>query len=145
MRYIFVKNFSLNEDGSALEGILPVSRDWEVFRDHFPGFPILPGALIIEAMAQHTVVLMLEKKPADMEVVPTLVQVDRAKFVRLVQPDCDLKITVKQEAALFPNFKFGCEAYVGDELAASARLTMAFREMPAGMGLDFMSFFLAGG
>ncbi len=140
-----MKNFSLNEDRSVLEGVLPVSRDWEIFRDHFPGFPILPGALILEAMAQHTVILMLEKKPADMEVVPTLVQVDRAKFVRLVQPDCDLKITVKQEAALFPNFKFGCEAYVGDEIAASARLTMAFREMPAGMGLDFMSFFLAGG
>jgi len=144
MRYVFVQNFQIKEDQKSLVGSLRVLREWEVFRDHFPGFPILPGALILEAMAQHTVVLMLQKKPALEEVVPTLVQIERAKFVEPVIPDCLLTIRVLEEAVMYPNFKYSCEALLGETPVASARLTMSFRKMPAGAGLDFLKFFLGG-
>ncbi len=144
MRYVFVQNFQIEPDQKTLVGSLKVSKDWEVFRDHFPGFPILPGALILESMAQHTVVLMLQKKPALEEVVPTLVQVERAKFLEPVIPDCVLTVRVLEEAMMYPNFKYSCEALVGETPVASAKLTMSFRKMPAGLGLDFMKFFIGG-
>jgi len=62
MRYIFLQSFSVDKKEESVQGEVEVTKDWEVFRDHFPGYPILPGALILEIMAQHTVALMLELK-----------------------------------------------------------------------------------
>jgi len=145
MKYVFLQHFQVSQDKESLEGTLSVTKDWEVFKDHFPGFPLLPGALIIEAFAQHTVALMLEFKKDKSPVIPTLVQVDRARFLEFVIPDAELKIKVKKDAAMYPNFKFSCEAFVEDRQVATARLTMAFRETPGMGGLDFMGFFLKGG
>lgn len=145
MRYVFLENFQVSQDKDSLEGTLSIRRDWSIFDDHFPGFPLMPGALIVEAFAQHTVALMLEYKQDKTAVIPTLIQVDRARFLEFVIPDATLKIVVKKEAAMYPNFKFGCEAFVGGNAVATARLTMAFRETPGMGGLDFMGFFLKGG
>ena len=144
MRYIFLQQFEIQDDGDTIKGTLPVTKDWEVFQDHFPGFPIMPGALILETMAQHCVALMLEHKQGDDPVVPTLIQVDRAKFKEPVFPDCTLDIEVKKEIAMYPNFKFSSKASVNNRVVSEARLTMAFRDVGMGQGLDFMGFFFKG-
>ena len=75
---------------------------------------------------------------------PTLIQVDRAKFKEPVYPDCELVIEVKKEIAMYPNFKFSAKASVNDRVVSEARLTMAFRDVGMGQGLDFMGFFFKG-
>jgi 3-hydroxyacyl-[acyl-carrier-protein] dehydratase len=145
MRYVFLENFTVSEDKESLVGELRVQKTWSIFNDHFPGFPVFPGALIVETMAQHAVSLMMEHKKPLESVIPTLIQVDRAKFTEMVIPDCVLKIEVKKEFMVYPNFKFMCAASVDDKSVATARLTLAFRPMPPGQGLDFMGFYLKGG
>jgi len=144
MRYIFLQSFSVDKKEESVQGEVEVTKDWEVFRDHFPGYPILPGALILEIMAQHTVALMLELKQDKKAVIPTLIQVDRAKFIEPVIPDCTLKVECKKSAMVYPNFKFECEAFVNERKVAAVRITMAFKEMAGAPGLDFMGFFLKG-
>lgn len=142
--YIFLNFFEISDDGNSLTGTFEIKKDFWVFRDHFPGFPIFPGALMIEAMAQHSVALMMQKKEKNSSVLPTLIQVDRAKFLEPVVPDCVLDIVIKKEMEMYPNFKFLGEIHVDGKKVASARLTMSFKDMGTGPGLDFMDFFLKG-
>ena len=51
---------------------------------------------------------------------------------------------VKKEIAMYPNFKFSAKASVNDRVVSEARLTMAFRDVGMGQGLDFMGFFFKG-
>ncbi len=144
MRYVFIQKFEV-KDLSNLQGTLKIDPEWSVFQDHFPGFPIFPGALILETMAQHTVVLMMQTKPSQASVIPTLVQVDRAKFIEPVYPPAELEIKIQKEAEIYPNFKFLATASIAGREVANARLTMAFKAMPISGGLDFMAFFAKGG
>lgn len=144
MRYIFIQNFQVSEDTNSLSATVSINKDFWVFKDHFPGFPIFPGALMVETLAQHCVALMMQKKDKESSVLPTLIQVDRAKFLEPVTPDCVLNISIKKEMEMYPNFKFLGEIHVNDRKVCSARLTMAFKDMGIGGGLDFMDFFLKG-
>lgn len=65
------------------------------FQGHFPGYPVMPGVLQIEAMAQVGGLLMIESAVGGKEVSTYLMSVDRAKFRRLVQPGDQLRIEVK--------------------------------------------------
>ncbi|MCL1807594.1 MAG: 3-hydroxyacyl-ACP dehydratase FabZ [Oscillospiraceae bacterium] len=99
-----------------------ISDDLVFFQGHFPGLPVLPGALIIEAMAQTGAVSLLSM-PDNKGKVGFMTGVDKAKFRKKVLPGDTL--TLKSE--LIKN-KMGigfadCTAHVGDELAASATIS----------------------
>src|SRR5271157_857153 len=74
-------------------GIKNVTGNEPFFAGHFPGFPVMPGVLIVEAMAQVAGVLVLKDLPAQSAVF--LASIDQAKFRRPVVPGDQLRIEMK--------------------------------------------------
>lgn len=94
------------------------------FQGHFPGKPIMPGVLIIEAMAQAAAILgerSLEGKPAE-EALYYLVGIDKARFRRIVEPGDQLRIEVEYLSVRRNIWKFSAIASVEGREVASAEL-----------------------
>ena len=112
--------------GETVEGYKNVTMNEEMFNGHFPGQPILPGVIILEAMAQLSGVLAFETKgtrPAD-GVNYLFGGVEKARFRRPVIPGDRLEMRSKIAADRRVMMKFDCEAFVDGELACSATLTV---------------------
>lgn len=112
--------------GESVEGYKNVTMNEEMFNGHFPGQPIFPGVLILEAMAQLSGVLAFEtkdKRPAD-GVNYLFGGVEKARFRRPVIPGdrLDMRSTIVADRRVM--MKFDCEAFVDGELACSASLTV---------------------
>jgi 3-hydroxyacyl-[acyl-carrier-protein] dehydratase len=111
-RILAVKNVSANEP---------------YFPGHFPQRPIMPGVLILEAMAQAAGVLVFRsrgEKP-NPDSLYYYVGIDRARFKRPVVPGDQLEIEVMMERQLRGIGRFRCEARVAGELAAEATILCA--------------------
>ncbi|MDQ7016469.1 MAG: 3-hydroxyacyl-ACP dehydratase FabZ, partial [Gammaproteobacteria bacterium] len=101
------------------------------FTGHFPNRPVFPGVLMLEAMAQATGILVFktqDKKPTDKSLY-LFVSIDKARFKRQVEPGDQLTFKVKLLKQKRGMWKFATEAWVGDELACSAELMGAEREI----------------
>ena len=109
------------EEGKRAVGIKNVSSNEPFFQGHFPGHPIMPGVLIMEALAQVGAVLIL-KMPAYAGYLALFAGLDDVKFKRQVIPGDQLRLEV--ELIKFRK-TFGVaqgKAYVGEELAAEGTL-----------------------
>lgn len=94
------------------------------FQGHFPGKPIMPGVLIIEAMAQAAAILgeqSLKGKPAA-EALYYLVGIDKARFRQIVEPGDQLRIEVEYLSVKRNIWKFSAVASVEGREVASAEL-----------------------
>ncbi|MHB1043971.1 MAG: 3-hydroxyacyl-ACP dehydratase FabZ [Eubacteriales bacterium] len=112
------------EDGRRAVGIKNVSVNEPYFQGHFPGHPVMPGVLIIEAMAQVGAVAIL-KIPDFAGRIPLFAGIDKARFRRQVQPGDQLRIEVEVEKIKGVIGRARALAYVGEELAAEASLLFA--------------------
>ena len=112
--------------GDCISGYKNVTFNEEMFNGHFPGEPIMPGVLILEAMAQLSGILAFETKgtrPAD-GTNYLFGGVDKARFRRPVVPGDRLDMTGKILADRRRMVKFECEAHVDGELACGAVLSV---------------------
>ena len=94
-------------------GIRAVSSNEPYFAGHFPGHPVMPGVLIVEALAQTAACLVsatLQGETYDMLVFFTTI--DGVKFRKPVLPGCLLELKVKKVSARGPLWKFTGEAHV---------------------------------
>jgi 3-hydroxyacyl-[acyl-carrier-protein] dehydratase len=112
--------------GERIKGYKNITANEELFNGHFPGQPIFPGVLILEAMAQLSGVLAFETKgvrPAD-GTNYLFGGVEKARFRRQVIPGdrLDLESTIVAERKIM--MKFECAAYVDGAIACSAVLTV---------------------
>ena len=98
-------------------GIKNVTGDEPFFQGHFPGHPVMPGVLIVEALAQ-TAGLMLSEEGNEM--LPLFMGIDKARFRRPVVPGDQLRLEVEVIRLRRNVCKAQGKAYVGDELAAEA-------------------------
>lgn len=115
-RVVALKNITVNED---------------LFNGHFPGNPIFPGVLIIEAMAQASGVLgfkTMDKTPEDGSVY-LFVGADNVRFKRQVVPGDQLILTAEVMKVRRGIWKFACTATVDGELVCSADIMCADREV----------------
>ena len=96
----------------------------DVFRGHFPGYPVFPGVLQLEALAQTGAVAVLSQPEYQGKIV-LFGGVEKARFKRQVVPGDTLRLEVELLRARPPLGKGEGKAFVGDELACSATLTFA--------------------
>jgi 3-hydroxyacyl-[acyl-carrier-protein] dehydratase len=111
--------------GESCTGIKNVTANEPYFQGHFPNHPIMPGVLIIEAMAQTSatlVVASLEGVSCDTHVV-YFMSIESAHFRKPVAPGDQLQIKVKRERQRGNIWKFRGEAYVDGVLCADAVYT----------------------
>lgn len=111
------------EPGKRLVAIKNVTINEPFFQGHFPGYPIMPGVLVIEAMAQAGGVIMTAEMPDRNEKLVVFTGIERAKFRRPVTPGDQLRIEVDVLSFRPRNGKIEGKAYVEDKLACEAVLT----------------------
>ena len=116
----------------SIRAIKAVTINEGFFQGHFPGRPIMPGVLIVEALAQAAGVLAMES--FDMVGSGKLVYfmaIDGAKFRQPVEPGCLLSLNVKFEQKRARVCKFSGQAMIGDKLAAEANFTAMIADPPS--------------
>jgi 3-hydroxyacyl-[acyl-carrier-protein] dehydratase len=102
------------------------------FQGHFPARPIMPGVLIVEAMAQAAGVLAVESMGLrDSGKLVYFMAIDNTKFRQPVEPGVLLRLEVELTQARRAVSKFSGRAYVGDKLAAETEFTAMIADAPA--------------
>lgn len=109
------------EAGKRVVGIKNVSANEPFFQGHYPGQPVMPGVLIVEALAQTAAILMGYEETAG-DRVPLFMGIDRARFRRRVVPGDQLRLEVEVIQRRRNIMKAEGRAFVGDDLAADAVL-----------------------
>ena len=115
--------------GKSLSAIKNVTANEPYFAGHFPQKPVMPGVLILEALAQAATVLAYkstETQP-DQGGIYYFAGIDHARFRRIVEPGDQLRLEVTVIRWKRDIWKVQVEAYVKEELACSAELLSARR------------------
>jgi 3-hydroxyacyl-[acyl-carrier-protein] dehydratase len=116
-RIVALKNVSINEP---------------VFAGHFPGYPVMPGVLVLEALAQAAAILSIvtlgDEKPKDL--IYYFVGIDKARFKRPVEPGDQLQLEVDFARELRGIAFFKSKATVQGQVACEADLMCAYRTPP---------------
>ena len=110
------------EPGKRIVGIKNVTINEPFFAGHFPGAPVMPGVLIIEAMAQVGAILVLKDLPDREKKLLYFAGIDQVRFRQPVVPGNQLKLVV-EILKLRPRYgKLKGEAFVGETLVAEAEV-----------------------
>lgn len=120
------------DSGNKIEGVKNVTINEPFFQGHFPGNPIMPGVLIVEALAQLSGILASITrgiKPAEDGYIYYLAGVDKTRFKRPVVPGDVLRLVCEVTHSRRDTSKFLCTAYVGDVLACTTELLVAARKV----------------
>ena len=110
--------------GKSIRAIKNISVNEPQFTGHFPQQPIMPGVLIIEALAQATGILAFKSevgKPKDGQIY-MLVGVDKVRFKKIVEPGDQLELFVEVIAVKRGIWKFKCQALVDGNIVTNAEL-----------------------
>jgi 3-hydroxyacyl-[acyl-carrier-protein] dehydratase len=108
--------------GESAVGLKNVTFNEPHFQGHFPGAPVMPGVLIIEAMAQTAAALVVATLGEEAEgKLVYFMTIDEARFRRPVVPGDQLKLHIQKTRARSKVWKFEGKAYVDGQLAAEAQ------------------------
>lgn len=120
------------ESGKYIEALKNVTINEPFFTGHFPHHPVMPGVLIIEAMAQAAAILSFVTMgvKADDQSIYYFVGIDNARFKRPVTAGDALRLRVTLLRNIRGIWKFHAEARVDDTVAAEADLMCAVRDLP---------------
>ena len=111
------------EPKKKIVGIKNVTINEPFFQGHFPGHPIFPGALLIEAMAQVGCILMFKSFDiSPKEYVVYFMGIDRARFRKPVRPGDTVKFVLEPKVIKSRMSKMKGEAFVGDDLVCDAEI-----------------------
>jgi len=121
--FLLIDRITEFEPKVRLRAIKNVTINEPYFQGHFPGVPIMPGVLVIEAMAQAGAVLMLSEMEDRESKLAVFTGIEKAKFRRQVTPGDQLRIEVKVLAFKMRLGRMEALAYVGEKLACEAILT----------------------
>ena len=121
--FLLVDKVSIIKEGEEGIGYKNVTANEPQFTGHFPENPIMPGVLIIEAMAQTAAVIEMYGKPEGVERGVFFMSIENAKFRKPVIPGDQLVMHLKLEQARCGVFRFRAEATVNGVLHAEAVLT----------------------
>lgn len=119
------------EAGKYIKALKNVTINEPYFMGHFPHRPVMPGVLMLEALAQASAILGFTstKTEVDDDAVYYFVGIDGARFKRPVEPGDQLTLWVELERARAGIYKFKAKAMVGEELAVEASLMCTMRRI----------------
>jgi 3-hydroxyacyl-[acyl-carrier-protein] dehydratase len=131
--FLFLERLTEIRPGESATGYKAVSFNEPHFQGHFPGFAVMPGVLIVEAMAQAAGALVVHSLGLTGENrIVYFMTIDRARFRHPVRPGDLLRIPVRAIRRRGPVWKFAGEAYVGDKLCAEGEFSAMIRDTPQG-------------
>jgi 3-hydroxyacyl-[acyl-carrier-protein] dehydratase len=110
----------------SITAIKNVTINEPFFQGHFPDFPVMPGVLIIEALAQTAALLTFTEEKAD-DAIYYFAGIDGARFKKPVLPGDQLVMVATYQREKAGIYKFHVKATVDGELAAEADITCAVR------------------
>jgi len=122
--FLLVDRILEMEAGKRIVGLKNVTMNEEFFQGHFPGRPVMPGVLMVEAMAQVGAVLLLAD-PGHAGKIPMFMSVDKCKFRRQVAPGDQLVMEVTVEQMRSRTGKVSARGTVDGQLAVEAELMFA--------------------
>jgi 3-hydroxyacyl-[acyl-carrier-protein] dehydratase len=128
--FLLVDRIRHIELGKRIVALKNVTINEPFFQGHFPGRPIMPGVLILEAMAQVAGILVFRTqgdKP-DVNSVYYLAGIDKARFKKPVVPGDQLIIEVTLERGVRGVWKFACSAKVDDAVVCEAEMLCSVRK-----------------
>ena len=119
------------EKNVRIRALKNVTINEPFFQGHFPTRPVMPGVLMLEALAQTAALLAFETQGegVDENSVYYFVGIDGARFKRPVEPGDQLFLDVQMDRNKGGIYKFNAQALVGEELAVSAQLMCTVRKM----------------
>ncbi|MEI4624024.1 3-hydroxyacyl-ACP dehydratase FabZ [Bacillus pfraonensis] len=112
------------EEGKRAVGIKNVTANEEFFNGHFPDYPVMPGVLIVEALAQVSAVIML-MKDENRGKIGLFAGIDRCRFKKQVHPGDQLRLEVEITRVRGLIAKANAVATVDGEVACEAEVTFA--------------------
>ena len=120
------------ESGKHIEALKNVTINEPFFTGHFPHHPVMPGVLVVEAMAQAAAILSFVTMGviADDQSIYYFVGIDNARFKRPVTAGDALRLRVTLIRSMRGIWKFHAEARVDDVIVAEADLMCAVRDLP---------------
>ncbi len=135
--FLFVERLSDIVPYESAVGHKAVASDESYFRGHFPGYPVMPGVLLVEAMAQTAGALVVHSLGVGGQGhLVYFMAIDRARFRRPVVPGEMLRFYVKALQRRGPVWRFEGKAYVGDALCAEAEFSAMIRNTEHQSGDD---------
>ncbi|MBM9614976.1 3-hydroxyacyl-ACP dehydratase FabZ [Desulfobulbus rhabdoformis] len=114
------------DQGKTITGIKNVTINEPFFQGHFPGEPVMPGVLILEAMAQVGGILACLTDEAMIGRLVYFAGLDKARFRRVVRPGDQLVLKLEMLKQKGKVIKMAGKAYVDDQVAAEAELMASF-------------------
>ncbi len=124
--FLLVDRISDFVKGEKIVGVKNVTINEPFFQGHFPGHPIMPGVLIIEAMAQVGGIYAHLAGEVEGDKVPYFVGIDQARFRKPVLPGNVLRLELTLSSLRRGIYTFAGKAYVDDKLVAEAELKATF-------------------
>jgi 3-hydroxyacyl-[acyl-carrier-protein] dehydratase len=120
------------DKGKRIKALKNVSINEPFFEGHFPHHPVMPGVLMLEALAQAAAILSFDSLDveADEKTVYYFAGIDGARFKRPVEPGDQLILDVTLDRAKSGIYKFKARASVGGVLAVEAELMCTMRKVP---------------
>ncbi|WP_088104364.1 3-hydroxyacyl-ACP dehydratase FabZ [Halalkalibacter urbisdiaboli] len=122
--FLLVDRIEEVEEGKRAVGLKNVTANEEFFNGHFPEYPVMPGVLIIEALAQTAAVAMLMKEENKGKI-GFFAGIDNCRFKKQVKPGDQLKLEIDITRMKGPIAKARGVATVDGEIAAEADMTFA--------------------
>ena len=129
--FLLVDRVNSIDKGRHIKALKNVTMNEPFFQGHFPHRPVMPGVLMLEALAQAAALLAfdaLDTSPNENSVY-YFAGIDGARFKRPVEPGDQLILDVELLRMKAGIFKFKARALVGEELAVEAELTCAMRSV----------------
>jgi 3-hydroxyacyl-[acyl-carrier-protein] dehydratase len=119
------------EKGKRIRAIKNVTINEPFFTGHFPHRPVMPGVMMLEALAQTAALLSFDMLGVtlDDKTVYYFAGIDGARFKRVVEPGDQLVMEVELDRARAGIYKFKARAKVGDEIAVEAELMCTMRRV----------------
>jgi 3-hydroxyacyl-[acyl-carrier-protein] dehydratase len=131
MRFVLIDRIDRLELGRRAEGHKQIATNEDYFRDHFPGYPLVPGVLVLESLAQlgGRLVEASVREASGRRVLPVLAKVEQAKFLQAVRPGDRLDLAVDVVAISGDAARVTGIARVGGRRVATAGIMYALLDV----------------